>query len=150
MTTAPDGDTESLASIVRAFYDCISFEPGGRPDWDREGKLFGPHARMTRMTETEMRWFTVDEYRENFERMMADGTLPSLFEHEIASQVLQFGEMAHVFSTYEAKRTAGDPEVLFRGINSIQAFRRDGRWWLHSVIWFREGPRTPLPPQFLP
>jgi hypothetical protein len=40
-------------------------------------------------------------------------------------------------STYE-KRRWGQTQVLGRGINLIQMVRKDGRWWITSIIWDEE------------
>ena len=50
----------------------------------------------------------------------------------------RFGNIAHVWSTYEGRREPGG-EILFRGINSIQLFRHpDEGWKIISMIWDNE------------
>ena len=70
--------------------------------------------------------------------MIDQGEMPSFWEGEIWRQSNVFGDMAHVLSAYETKRTR-EGEVINRGVNSIQLFRRDGRWWISAMIWRREG-----------
>ena len=48
------------------------------------------------------------------------------FEQEIARKVEAFGDFAHVWSTYEGRRTPADEKPFLRGINSIQLVRQGG------------------------
>ena len=68
---------------------------------------------------------------------------------EIARTVEQYGDIAHVFSTYQARRTANGP-VFMRGINSFQLVRHGGRWWVVSIMWQQETPQRPIPAEYLP
>ncbi|MBO6793924.1 MAG: hypothetical protein JJ895_08440 [Balneolaceae bacterium] len=72
-----------------------------------------------------MSW-SPDEY---IERAGAGLERDGFFESEIGQQVEQFGNIAHVFSTYDSRRTA-EGEVFMRGINSIQLFNDGNRWWI--------------------
>ena len=82
--------------------------------------------------------FDLKTYRTDFERMIASGELPSFWEAEIWREARLFGDMAHVLSAYETRRTRAG-EVVNRGVNSIQLFRRGDRWWISAMIWRREG-----------
>lgn len=150
MNAAADASTATLEDLVRALYETISYPRGGHPDWERERRLFGPQARLARLSEERMETFTVEEYRANFEAMLAAGTIPELYERQIAARTVHYADIAHCFSTFEVRRSPADPEVLWRGVNSIQAYRREGRWWIASIVWFREGSSTPLPQELLP
>src|SRR5262249_34426046 len=72
------------------------------------------------------------------------------FETEIHRIVEEFGSIAHVFSTYESRRSASDPEPYMRGINSFQLFHDGRRWWIVNIIWRHESPELPIPPKYLP
>jgi hypothetical protein len=68
------------------------------------------------------------------------------FEVEIARRIDLFGNIAHVWSAYEARNALDDAEPERRGINSIQLFRDPERGWrIMSMIWDneREGVRLP-------
>ena len=51
---------------------------------------------------------------------------------------------------YEARPRCDDPRVLWRGINSVQLYRRDRRWWVSSILWTRESEEASIPPEYLP
>jgi hypothetical protein len=61
-----------------------------------------------------------------------------------------FGQIAHVFSTYDARHRRADPEPFVRAINSIQLFHDGTRWWVLTVAWSAETADTPIPDAYLP
>ncbi|HYM62037.1 MAG TPA: hypothetical protein VEZ11_14240 [Thermoanaerobaculia bacterium] len=127
-----------LDTIIGAMYETVCFEPGERPDWNREREIFAPGARLVRVTDDGVFEFDLDSYETNFEAMIDSGAMPSFWEAELWRVTDQFGEMAHVLSAYESRRCR-DGEFLGRGVNSMQLFRLDGRWWISAMIWRREG-----------
>ena len=129
---------DDLDSIIHAMYETVCYAAGSHPDWQREAQIFAPGARLVRINDDGIFEFDRDAYRKDFERMIAAGQLPSFWEGEIWREARVFGDMAHVLSAYETKRTP-DGEVINRGVNSIQLYRRDGRWWISAMIWRREG-----------
>jgi hypothetical protein len=133
-----------LDSVIAAMYETVSYEEGSHPDWEREAEIFAPGARMVRINDSGVFEFDMASFRSNFEEMIAGGELPSFWEGEIWRETRQFGEMAHVLSAYETRRTRSSP-VINRGVNSIQLFCRDGRWWISAMIWRREGRDVRIP-----
>jgi len=71
------------------------------------------------------------------------------FEKEIARRVEVFGNIAHVFSTYEARRKADDEKPFMRGINSFQLMNDGNRWWVVTIFWQGERPDSPIPEKYL-
>src|SRR5438067_1956401 len=68
------------------------------------------------------------------------------FEKEISRRTEQFGHIAHVWSTYESRHHADDPEPFARGINSIQLFYDNNRWWIVNIYWQQE---SAIPDKYL-
>lgn len=128
----------SLDSVIAAMYASICFEEGERPDWSQQSEIFAPNARMVRITDDGIFEFDLQSYRGNLEAMIDSGAMPSFWEGELWRETHQVGELAHVLSAYETRRSR-DGEVLNRGVNSIQLFERDGRWWVSALLWRREG-----------
>ncbi len=149
--TAPSADVATPEAIVTALYDVISGDAGVPRDWDRFRTLFHPSARLTPiggpavgpMVLTPM---SPDDYIARAEPFLMRG----FHEREIARRFERFGHMAHVFSTYDSRRAASDPEPFTRGINSIQLFHDGTRWWIVSVYWQGETPTIPIPAKYLP
>ena len=75
---------------------------------------------------------------------------PGFHERELARRVEAFGNIAHVWSTYESRYTAQDPAPFSRGINSFQFVRHQGRWWVVTIFWDVECQDNPIPGQHLP
>jgi len=133
-----------LDTIIAAMYQSVCYEKGGAPDWKLEQEIFAPGARLVRINDDGVFEFDRESYRTNFESMIASGELASFWEGELWRETRLFGDMAHVLSAYETRRTRNGP-VLNRGVNSIQLFRRDGRWWISAMIWRRQGRDVRIP-----
>ena len=89
----------------------------------------------------------VADYPANFEQKI--GGAP-FFEVEIHRVVQRFGNIAQVFSTYEAWRDAAQTDFIKRGINSIQLYNDGQRWRVANMIWDDERPGLRIDPAFLP
>ena len=70
-------------------------------------------------------------------------------EREIHRVTEKFGNIAHVWSTYESRRTADGP-VIARGINSVNLFWDGQRWWIANAVWQNETKEHPIPKEYLP
>jgi hypothetical protein len=68
-------------------------------------------------------------------------------EKQIKVQSEMFGNIAHLWSTYE---TTIDGKLATRGINSIQAVFDGQNWKIVEVVWQAENPTMPVPAQYLP
>ncbi len=148
---ARPADVKSMDAIVAALYNVISGPAGQKRDWDRMRSLFVPGARLIPAVASpeggaSARVLDVDGYIQRSGAALERG----FFEHEIVRTVEAFGNIAHVFSTYESKHAASDPAPFARGINSIQLLKDGERWWIVTVYWDSEKPGNPLPPQYLP
>ena len=60
-----------------------------------------------------------------------------------------YGNVVHVFSTYESRHAASDKTPFARGINSFQLLNDGKRWWIITIYWLAETPDNPLPKQYL-
>ena len=145
-------DVESIDGVVRALYEVIS-GPAGDRDWDRERSLFLPGARLvpTRPLPdggAAADVFDVEGYIASRRPMFA---VQSVWETEIARQTFVFGNLAHVLSSYELRRSSPDGGELpaVRGVNSIQLFHDGARWWVTAMIWGNERPGLTLPEDLL-
>ena len=149
---ADPADVASLDAIMRAVYDVISGPAGQRRNWDRMRSLFVPGARLIptgrRQDGTRrITVWTVDEYITTVGPQLERG---GFFERELARRTERFGNIVHVFSTYDSRRAASDPQPFARGINSIQLWNDGTRWWILSVFWEAERPDNPIPAAYLP
>ena len=144
-------DVSSVDAITAAVYDVISGPAGQKRNWDRMRTLFVPEARLIptgkRPTgESVRRTLSLEEYITNSGPVLEkDG----FFESEIGRKTEQFGNIVHVFSTYESKRTKADEKPFARGINSIQLWNDGNRWWVITIFWQSENKDTPIPEKYI-
>ncbi|MFN3668414.1 MAG: hypothetical protein ACK4VY_03845 [Brevundimonas sp.] len=151
ISAARAADVATPEAIVAALYESISGDAGVARDWDRFRALFHPSARLMPIGgpaegPATLTPLTPDEYIARAEPFLMRG----FHERETARRLERFGHMAHVFSTYDSRRAAADPQPFARGINSIQLFHDGTRWWVVSVYWQGETPTLPIPADYLP
>jgi hypothetical protein len=141
----------SIDAIVAAVYNVISGPAGKKRDWDRMRSLFLPGARLIPSGPRPSGGYgarvgTVEDY--------ITGSAPYLesrgfFESETARKTDIFGNIAHVFSTYESRNKADEVKPFARGINSIQLLNDGTRWWIVTIYWQNEDEKNPLPEKYL-
>jgi hypothetical protein len=142
--TANPVDVKSIEAILTELYAVIS-GPAGDRDWNRFRSLFALNARLTSVTKETTdhpaRLMSPDDYI-----TLAGGYFKThaFYEKPIVNKVDRFGNIAQVFSSYES-RNAPDEKPFARGINSIQLFYDQNRWWILSIVWDEETPTNPLP-----
>jgi hypothetical protein len=149
---AKPADVQSPDAILAALYDVISGPAGQERDWDRFRSLFIPGARLipTRTRPdggADARVMTPDDYATASGPRLKEA---GFFEKEIHRTTDAFGNVMHVFSTYESRRTASDPQPFARGINSIQLLKDGNRWWVVSIYWDSERQGNAIPAKYLP
>jgi hypothetical protein len=152
MPAARPADVASVESIIAALYDVISGAAGQDRDWDRFRSLFTSGARLIVAAPAQngrvpSRNMTVEEYVSSADPFLKrDG----FWEREIAHRVERYGNVAHVFSTYESRVNSADSPPFSRGINSIQLVTNGERWWVVTILWDFERPGNPIPREYLP
>jgi hypothetical protein len=149
---ARPADVATVDGIVAALYDVISGTAGQPRDWDRMRSLFAPEGRLMAVGARPegvyaLRAMTVEDYIARNAKAFAT---MGFFEREAARSTETFGQIVHVFSTYESRHARGDAEPFQRGINSIQLYNDGKRWWIVNVLWRAEDASLRLPERYLP
>jgi hypothetical protein len=138
-----DGETTdetAIGAVVDEMYAMIS-GPAGPRDWSRQANCFMPEARQVRTWVDEQGRaqklsMSLDEYQANTTPFFAEN---AFYEVETSRRIDLFGNIAHVWSAYEARLSPDDRDVERRGINSIQLFRDpDLGWRIIHMIWDNE------------
>src|SRR5438034_2166283 len=151
-TEANPADVESCDAIIAAAYDSISGPAGETRDSERERSLYYPGARLIPTAkpgandDLAPQVLDVDGFIARVEPYFSEH---GFYEKEIARRTEQFGNIAHVWSTYESRRNPDDREPFMRGINSIELFYDGARWWIVSIYWQQESPEYPIPENYL-
>jgi len=142
------GDGDSIDSAIRACYDTIS-GPAGTRDWARFHSLFADGARLIPVRTTPQGSSPVVMTPAEYEkRAGANFEKAAFYESEVAHRVETFGNVAHVFSTYESRHAPGE-KPFARGINSFQLVITDGGWKIMTILWDTEREGNPLPSKYL-
>jgi hypothetical protein len=144
-------DVESVDAIIAAVYAAIS-GPAGQPrQWDRFRSLMAPGARLvptgrTASGEGRLRNWSAEEYI-----TAADSGLRAngFFERELGRKMERYGNVVHLMSAYDSKRTLADAQPFQRGVNSFQLWFDGKRWYVVSIFWEAETPANPIPAELL-
>src|SRR4030095_11688418 len=133
-------DHDQIGLVLDEMYAMIS-GPKGPRDWSRQANCFLPEARQIRTWvddegKSAMRMMSLEEYASDTTPFFAAN---DFYEIETSRRIDLFGNIAHVWSGYEARLSLDDAEPARRGINSIQLFRHPERGWrIIHMIWDNE------------
>jgi hypothetical protein len=140
--------TKTLDDLIKALDDAVS----GPGDKDRTcmRELFVSDGRLIPIGKAKdgsiaARILTIDDW---IARVKARGSEP-FYEHQVKYSSDVYGNLAHLWSTYEIRPTS-DGKVEMRGINSIQAAFNGTEWKVVAVVWQAETADTPIPQKYLP
>ena len=142
----------SLDSTIKTLYNVISGEKGVERNWKQFKYLFKPDAKLIPSGKDKkgiykVRYMKPDDYIKSSGKWLVEN---GFFEKEIHRKVEVFGNIAHVFSTYESFKSEKDKRPFMRGINSIQLLNDGERWWIINIYWTQETKSNPIPKKYLP
>ena len=154
---ADPADVESIDAILGAVYEVISGPSDQERDWDRFRTMFHPEARLIptgqRADGTVVaNVFTVDEYADVAAGQFRDAPIfqgKGFYEVEVARRVERYGNIAHVWSTYESRLDPSE-EPFQRGKNTFQLMHTGSGWQVMSILWQAESDDAPIPSPYLP
>ena len=130
-------DQDAIGAVIDEMYAMIS-GPAGPRDWSRQAHCFLPEARQVRTWvdqdgRPQMLAMSLDEYRQNTAPFFAANPF---YEVETSRRIDLFGNIAQVWSAYEARTSPNAADVERCGINSIQLFRHPEHGWrIIHMIW---------------
>jgi hypothetical protein len=155
INTSAQSDTyaskvKTLDSTIKTLYAVISGEKGEARDWELFNYLFAPEAKLIPTgTNKEgvhvARFMSPQEYINTSGEWLVDN---GFFEKEVARSVHKLGNIAQVFTTYEAYNHLGKTTPFMTGINSIQMLYDNNRWWIINVYWQQASKQNPIPDAF--
>ncbi len=142
----------TLENTIETLYSVISGDKGVERDWTLFKYLFHKDAKLIPTGKTEegrttARYMTPEDYVKSSGKWLFEN---GFHEVELSRKVQTFGNITHVFSTYESFRSKDDTEPFMRGINSIQLLNDGARWWIINIYWMQESKENPIPDAFLP
>ncbi|HYD36275.1 MAG TPA: hypothetical protein VEA60_01600 [Allosphingosinicella sp.] len=144
--TDDEPEFATIDELMEALYRSISGPPGGQ-DFELSSRLQHPDVRLVRTRldsggRPVALSFSGEDYEANARALLA-GT--AFHEVETGRRVVRFGNIAQVFSAYEARTAPQGGELIKRGMNCAHLFHDGRRWWLMHMIWDdeREGVAVP-------
>jgi hypothetical protein len=143
--------TITIDSTIKAFYDVISGEEQSKRNWNQFKYLFSADAKLITSGKNQdgkfkVRYLSPEDYIKSSDKWL---TSNGFIEKEIKRKVDLFGNMAHVFSSYEAFHSKEDDGPFLRGINSIQLINDGERWWIVNLYWNNETDANQIPDEYL-
>jgi hypothetical protein len=142
----------SLDTIIETLYGVISGEKNEERNWELFRYLFKPEAKlipsgMNKNGVFEVRYMTPENYIDSAGKWLMEN---GFYEKEIYRKTETFGNITHIFSTYESFKSTTDTKPFMRGINSIQLLNDGNRWWIVNIYWTQESEDNPIPARYLP
>jgi len=147
-------DVSTIDSVIKTFYESVSFKIGKQPDYIRFRTLFRSEALLIPPKAEKIFSQSILDV-ELFVKISVENIVLNGLERrgsivsEIARRMLSFGNIVHIFSTFEIRNKDDDPKPIQRGIYSVQLIREDHRWWIVSLMWEHERSELPLPRAYL-
>jgi len=142
-------DVSTIDGIIKAFYETVSGGKGVKRQWPRDKTLYMPDVRFVAMDmdngKVRATLMSHDQYISGSNDFFVQ---EGFTEREINRIFRRFGNIAHVFSTYEWRTE--DKKMSGRGVNSIELYFDGTRWWISAVSWDQEYPVRKIPKEFLP
>jgi SnoaL-like protein len=115
-----------IEATVLAAYNVVS-GPAGRRDWKVFKELFTPDGRIVMNGQS----MTPDDFQKSVnDELQKTG----LFERPVATRVDVAGNIAHVWSRYEALHATTDAQPFARGTRSFQLIKSGDRWMIVSIL----------------
>lgn len=132
-------DEAAIGKVLDELYDIIS-GPAGPRDWTRQKAIFHDESRQMRTWvepdgSAAIKIMGRDAYAADTTPYFAEN---AFYEIETARRINIFGNMAHAWSIYEARRSPDAADLDRRGINSIQLYKDADGWKVMSMIWDNE------------
>tara|TARA_R110002049_G_scaffold38978_1_gene120314 strand:+ start:2557 stop:3114 length:558 start_codon:yes stop_codon:yes gene_type:complete len=143
---------QTLDSTIETLYAVISGEKGAERNWKLFKYLFKPGAKLIPSGKNSegrhlVNYLSPDDYIKKSNDWLKE---QGFFEKEVHRTINTFGNIAHVFSTYEAYNSHIDEKPFMRGINSIQLLNDGERWWIVNLYWSQETEDNPIPEIYSP
>ncbi|HUR83190.1 MAG TPA: nuclear transport factor 2 family protein [Thermoanaerobaculia bacterium] len=127
---APESEEFQIEATVLAVYNVVS-GPAGRRDWKVFEELFAPDARIVTVEGGKTTVLAPHDYAEHFKPILNE---KSVFEHPVATRVERDGDVAQVWTAYEARATASQEKFDARGVESFQLVKVNGAWKVQSIL----------------
>jgi len=150
---APSSAVETPQGVVRELYRLVCVDKGGPPtDWDAVRNLFIPEAVIfLRVSKEASSVFTLQGWIDDFVAWDEKARVAErgFSEAVVRMDPIVFRDIANVFVLYDAALADSDHPPT-RGVDCIDLIRKDGRWWIASIVNDLPTPEHPVPQRLAP
>ena len=142
---------KTIDETINTLYSVISGDKGVERDWGLFKSLFHPDAKLipsgpSQDENFQAIYLSPDDYINRSGKWLYEN---GFHEREIHRVTDIFGNIAHIFSTYEAFRESSDEIPFMRGINSIQLMKTNEKWLIINIYWMQESDIYEIPKKYL-
>ena len=151
MTTgaAHDSVKHELDALAAAFFEAVSFEPGGAPPYGNIHGLFIEAGLLIKNTASTPEISTVAGFIAPRQALVDGGALTRFREWELSEHTQVFGNIAHRYSAYGKAGTQAGKDFEARGVISTQFIKTPEGWKMSAMAWDDERPGLSLPAELL-
>lgn len=142
-------DDAGMRQVIDKFYRVLSFSDTTAMRLDSLPVLFTQHGKLVAAFGNEVTAWTAAEFVTYLRKSLTAQQATARNERQLHAKTEWFGNIAHVFSTYDLTVRAKGQIFTRRGINSIQLVKQNGNWNIVSLTWDRESDMMKLPPRYL-
>jgi hypothetical protein len=126
-----------IKKLIDNFYGIISGKAEEERNWDSFRTLFfaSAHLMSTRFnSNNECITIPVDieSYIIGLDKFLRTN---DFYEYGLNYEINIFGNIAHVYSEYEAKKSLIDNEPMKKGVNLVQLINDGQRWKILNMLW---------------
>ena len=135
-------------SLVRGLYAAVTWNPGEMADWEFVKKFFIPDAVFAmRKTRTLMEVMNGEEFIDWFKDDAKKYKMDERgFEESVEKlKMTVYRDTAHCFVVYKARFKTPENLPGQYGLDGFSLLKKDGRWWIVSVVNDVITPQDPLP-----
>jgi hypothetical protein len=145
-------NVSSIDSIVTSIYEVVSGEEGENRDWDLHRTIFHPEAQIVTNYlndhgEYQIDFYDFEDYVNNYSDYFKNN---NNFEVDVNRKIEIFGNLAHVFSTFESYKNAEDSTPYRLGTASIQLYNDGDRRYVLNMYYKTESENDKVPNKYIP
>ena len=146
---AQSTEKEAIKAVAMAAYNGLSFDEGGKPDYEMLRSAFMDSAIFRSYRTDSAQVFTIEKYMVDYRGAVESGAFKAIREKEIWGQTQVFGKVAHRFSTY-VLHVNDMNTIVERGVNSMQLVKTEEGWKINSITYDTEKEGQAIPAIYLP
>jgi hypothetical protein len=146
---APDPDPRFATpeGLIEAIYEMVTFEAGAIPNWDDVRSTFLPEAIVVLFaSRTNARVMSVDGFILDWYKFLDESPVKEtgFSETIVRMESTVFNGTANIWVLYESQ-IPGSARGPQPGVDNFSLVKRDGRWWIASIVNDIPTPDNPIP-----